>query len=561
MFRIEGLKELSQNLRKVLGLIYRSDRRLSLVHVLMLLCTSVLPLALLYAVKYLVDAVEQLVRSPQGGVPGEIWLFVAVFGLIYLFNRLCSIFDGYISGLLGEKTVNNIQRMIQMQSAEVDMSYFDTPSYYDAMYMAQQESSHRPLMLLDQMTSLVSELITLIGVVCILCAFSFWTVPVMILAGVPAIWVHMHRVKVLYAWRKSRIKDNREANYHAALQTNRSFAKEVRIYGLSGFVQSRFWEIRNRLYRQRREISGKTSFLSALTVCWDMVTLLLILCLLLHKTWAGLLTVGGFVMYFQAFRKGGGAMRSIVKALSGVYENHLFLSNLFQFLELEHHIQSPAHPVPFPSEIREGIRFDKVTFRYPGAETNVLDKADYFFEPNRINRISGANGMGKTTLVKLLCRLYDPEEGSITVDGTDIRKFDLGEFRRNIAVIFQDFVGYAFTAEDNVTFGRRREESDPDDFQRALVFSGADEVIKKLPHREKTLLGKLFEGGEELSMGQWQRIALARALYRRSPILILDEPNSWMDAEGRANFRKHLPELCRDRLVILISHEDADGQK
>ena len=561
MFRIEGLKELSQNLRKVLGLIYRSDRRLSLVHVLMLLCTSVLPLALLYAVKYLVDAVEQLVRSPQGGVPGEIWLFVAVFGLIYLFNRLCSIFDGYISGLLGEKTVNNIQRMIQRQSAEVDMSYFDTPSYYDAMYMAQQESSHRPLMLLDQMTSLVSELITLIGVVCILCAFSFWTVPVMILAGVPAIWVHMHRVKVLYAWRKSRIKDNREANYHAALQTNRSFAKEVRIYGLSGFVQSRFWEIRNRLYRQRREISGKTSFLSALTVCWDMVTLLLILCLLLHKTWAGLLTVGGFVMYFQAFRKGGGAMRSIVKALSGVYENHLFLSNLFQFLELEHHIQSPAHPVPFPSEIREGIRFDKVTFRYPGAETNVLDKADYFFEPNRINRISGANGMGKTTLVKLLCRLYDPEEGSITVDGTDIRKFDLGEFRRNIAVIFQDFVGYAFTAEDNVTFGRRREESDPDDFQRALVFSGADEVIKKLPHREKTLLGKLFEGGEELCMGQWQRIALARALYRRSPILILDEPNSWMDAEGRANFRKHLPELCRDRLVILISHEDADGQK
>lgn len=534
---------------------------MSLVHVLMLLCTSVLPLALLYAVKYLVDAVEQLVRSPQGGVPGEIWLFVAVFGLIYLFNRLCSIFDGYISGLLGEKTVNNIQRMIQRQSAEVDMSYFDTPSYYDAMYMAQQESSHRPLVLLDQMTSLVSELITLIGVVCILCAFSFWTVPVMIMAGVPAIWVHMHRVKVLYAWRKSRIKDNREANYHAALQTNRSFAKEVRIYGLSGFVQSRFWEIRNRLYRQRREISGKTSFLSALTVCWDMVTLLLILCLLLHKTWAGLLTVGGFVMYFQAFRKGGGAMRSIVKALSGVYENHLFLSNLFQFLELEHHIQSPAHPVPFPSEISEGIRFDKVTFRYPGAETNVLDKADYFFEPNRINRISGANGMGKTTLVKLLCRLYDPEEGTITVDGTDIRKFDLGEFRRNIAVIFQDFVGYAFTAEDNVTFGRRREESDPDDFQRALVFSGADEVIKKLPHREKTLLGKLFEGGEELSMGQWQRIALARALYRRSPILILDEPNSWMDAEGRANFRKHLPELCRDRLVILISHEDADGQK
>ena len=549
-----------RNLRKVLGLICRSDRRLLLLHVLMMLCTSLLPLALLYAVKYLVDAVEQLVRLPHGGLPTGVWICVAAFCLIYLLNRLCSIFGGYISGLLGEKTVNNIQRMIQKQSAEVDMSYYDTPSYYDAMYMAQQESAHRPLVLLDQMTSLVSELITLVGVVCILCAFSLWTVPVMLLAGLPAILVHMRRVRVLYAWRKSRIKDNREANYHAALLTNRNFAKEVRSYGIAGFVQARFWEIRKRLYRQRRAISRKTSILAALTACWDVVALLLILYLLFRNTLAGLLTVGGFVMYFQAFRKGGSAMQSLVKAVSGIYENHLFLSNLFQFLELEHRIQSPEHPVPFPSEIRDGIRFNNVSFSYPGAEANVLDRADYFFEPNRINRISGANGMGKTTLVKLLCRLYDAKEGSITIDGTDIRQFDVKELRDNIAVIFQDFVGYAFTAEENVKMGRRSAD-DLNCFADALSASGADEVIAKLTQKEKTLLGKLFEGGEELSMGQWQRIALARALYKKAPILVLDEPNSWMDAGGRANFRKHLPDLCRDRLVILISHEDADGQK
>lgn len=549
-----------RNLRKVLGLICRSDRRLLLLHVLMMLCTSLLPLALLYAVKYLVDAVEQLVRLPHGGLPTGVWICVAAFCLIYLLNRLCSIFGGYISGLLGEKTVNNIQRMIQKQSAEVDMSYYDTPSYYDAMYMAQQESAHRPLVLLDQMTSLVSELITLVGVVCILCAFSLWTVPVMLLAGLPAILVHMRRVRVLYAWRKSRIKDNREANYHAALLTNRNFAKEVRSYGIAGFVQARFWEIRKRLYRQRRAISRKTSILAALTACWDVVALLLILYLLFRNTLAGLLTVGGFVMYFQAFRKGGSAMQSLVKAVSGIYENHLFLSNLFQFLELEHRIQSPQNPVPFPAKIRDGIRFNNVSFSYPGAETNVLDKADYFFEPRRINRISGANGMGKTTLVKLLCRLYDAKEGSITIDGTDIRQFDVKELRDNIAVIFQDFVGYAFTAEENVKMGRRSAD-DLNCFADALSASGADEVIAKLTQKEKTLLGKLFEGGEELSMGQWQRIALARALYKKAPILVLDEPNSWMDAGGRANFRKHLPELCRDRLVILISHEDADGQK
>ena len=553
----EGMKSLLCNLGKVVRLIYRSDRRLCLLHVSMLLFTSVLPLALLYAVKYLVDAVERLIRTPQAGISPEIWFFVGLFCLVYLANRIFSIFDGYISGLLGEKTVNNIQRMIQRQSAEVDMAYYDTPSYYDAMYMAQQESAQRPLVLLGQLTALFSELLTLTGVVVILCAFSFWTVPIIVLAGLPKLWVHLHRVNVLYDWRKSRIKDNRASNYHAALQTSRTFAKEIRSYGLSNFVQSRFWEIRKRLYRQRRVISRKTSFLSALTVCWDVVAAILIIYLLLYKTWAGLLTIGGFVLYFQAFRKGGSAMQSLVSSVSGVYENHLFLTNLFQFLELEHKIQSPAKPVPFPDKIRDGIVVEQVSFRYPGGEEWVLDGVSYSFKPHCINRISGANGMGKTTLVKLLCRLYDAEAGSIRIDGVDIRDFDVQDLREHIAVIFQDFVGYAFTAEENITFGCQREGHE-EVFAEALAASGADEVVAKLPLKEKTLLGKLFEGGEELSMGQWQRIALARALYKKAPILVLDEPTSWMDVAARANFKKHLPQLCEDRLVILISHEEPE---
>ena len=553
----EGVKSLLHNLGKVVRLICRSDVRLSLLHVVMLLFTSVLPLMLLYAVKYLVDAVEQLVRTPQAGIPHEIWLFVGLFCVVYLANRLFSIFDGYISGLLGEKTVNNIQRLIQKQSAEVDMAYYDTPSYYDAMYMAQQESAHRPLVLLDQLTAMVSELLTLAGVVVILCAFSVWTVPVMLLAGLPGLWVHLRRVSVLYDWRKSRIKDNRASNYHSALLTNRNFAKEIRSYGLSGFVQARFWEIRKRLFRQRRVISRKTSLFSALTACWDVVAVILILYLLLYKTWAGLLTIGGFVMYFQAFRKGGSAMQSLAASVSGIYENHLFLTNLFQFLELEHRIQSPAKPAPFPEEIREGIVFDQVSFRYPGGEERVLDGVSYSFKPHCINRISGANGMGKTTMVKLLCRLYDAEEGAIRIDGVDIRDFDVQDLRDHIAVIFQDFVGYAFTAEENITMGRQRKGHE-EVFAAAVEASGADEVVAKLPLKEKTLLGKLFEGGEELSMGQWQRIALARALYRKAPILVLDEPTSWMDVEARANFNSHLPQLCENRLVILISHEEPE---
>ena len=549
----EGVKSLLHNLGKVVRLICRSDVRLSLLHVVMLLFTSVLPLMLLYAVKYLVDAVEQLVRTPQAGIPHEIWLFVGLFCVVYLANRLFSIFDGYISGLLGEKTVNNIQRLIQKQSAEVDMAYYDTPSYYDAMYMAQQESAHRPLVLLDQLTAMVSELLTLAGVVVILCAFSVWTVPVMLLAGLPGLWVHLRRVSVLYDWRKSRIKDNRASNYHSALLTNRNFAKEIRSYGLSGFVQARFWEIRKRLFRQRRVISRKTSLFSALTACWDVVAVILILYLLLYKTWAGLLTIGGFVMYFQAFRKGGSAMQSLAASVSGIYENHLFLTNLFQFLELEHRIQSPAKPAPFPEEIREGIVFDQVSFRYPGGEERVLDGVSYSFKPHCINRISGANGMGKTTMVKLLCRLYDAEEGAIRIDGVDIRDFDVQDLRDHIAVIFQDFVGYAFTAEENITMGRQREGHE-EVFAAAVAASGADEVVAKLPLKEKTLLGKLFEGGEELSMGQWQRLAIARAVASDAPILLFDEPTAWLDHTARQHFDDLLKALAPDKVIILITH-------
>ncbi len=551
---MEKFKEIRRNVGKAVLLIYRSDKRLSVLHLLLLLFVSLLPLALLYATKYLVDAVERLIRYSSDGIPKEIWLFAGLFCLIYLFSRLFSIFDNYVSGLLGEKTINNIQRKIQQQSAALDMSYYDTPSYYDAMYMAQQEAASRPLALFAQLTSLLTEFLTLSGVVIMLCSFSWWSVLIMLLAGIPSFGIYLYRVRILYEWRKNRVKDNRKANYHGSLLTGRNFAKEIRSFGMVEFVQKRFWDIRMRLFRQHRKISRITSLTTSLTALTDVAAALLILYLLLHQTVLGLLTVGGFVMYFQAFRKGGTALRSLVASLSGVYENHLFLANLFEFLELEHHIQSPQNPIPFPEKIEKGIRFENVRFRYPGCEKYVLDEVNQTFVPHQLNCIRGANGMGKTTMMKLLSRMYDCEEGAIYIDDIDIRRFDLNELRRNISFIFQDFMGYAFTFKENVTLGEEAE--DPVRWQEAMAASGADKVAASLPHAEQTQLGRIFDGGQELSMGQWQRLALARALYKKSPILVLDEPNSWMDAEGRRNFSEHLPALCKERLVILISHEE-----
>ncbi|MCI5145326.1 MAG: ABC transporter ATP-binding protein [Candidatus Electrothrix sp. AR3] len=247
-------------------------------------------------------------------------------------------------------------------------------------------------------------------------------------------------------------------------------------------------------------------------------------------------------------------LQGVVANLSGLYSNKLFLNNLFEFLELKPNIRSAAQPVPFPQQIQEGITFENVSFTYPGSDRPTFDGLSFAARPGEVTFVSGVNGAGKTTMIKLLCRLYDCTEGAIYIDGVNIRDFDVRVLRKNISVMFQDFVQYDFTVSENIGLGDVENGTRSERLQEAVRLSSADTVIENLPQGYDTLLGKYFENGEELSMGQWQRIALARTLYADAQVLVLDEPTSWMDAEAEAHFYQQLEQIKKGKIMLLIQH-------
>jgi ATP-binding cassette subfamily B protein len=275
---------------------------------------------------------------------------------------------------------------------------------------------------------------------------------------------------------------------------------------------------------------------------------------ILYRASAGALTVGDVVMYYQAFQRGQDFLKDILGGLAGLYEDHLFLAGLYEFLDLERRVIEPPAPRPVPRPLRSGIVFDGVSFQYPGASRKVLHDVTLTIRPGEHVALVGANGSGKTTIVKLLCRLYDPTGGAITVDGIDLRELDTVALRREISVVFQDWAAYHVSARDNIWFGDPRPDCDEERIRRAARNSGADEVISRLANGYETVLGKWFEHGEELSMGEWQKIALARAFVRDTQIVVLDEPTSFLDVQAEHEVFNRFRQLAAGKSTILISH-------
>jgi ATP-binding cassette subfamily B protein len=273
-----------------------------------------------------------------------------------------------------------------------------------------------------------------------------------------------------------------------------------------------------------------------------------------YRTLQGVITLGDMVMYFGAFQRGLGYLRQMLGGVANLYENNLFLTNLFEFLDLEPKVKEPLHPASVPQPMKRGLSFEQVSFRYPNSNRNVLKDINMVIESGEVVALVGENGSGKTTLVKLLCRLYDPIQGSITLDGIDLRRFETMALRREISVIFQDYVKYHLTARENIWFGNI--DLPPEDQQVAAAarHAGADDLITSLPKGYDTILGKWFEDGEELSVGEWQKVALARAFLRDAQIIVLDEPTSSLDAKSEYKVFEKFRQLLNGRSAILISH-------
>lgn len=542
-----------RQLLKAIGMIRLCDRKAFWLRIVYVVILSLLPLFNLYILKLLVDSVTTGQIPVVCGIEFNSYLLLGSFCVVFLVDRLVSVMSGVNNDVMSQRLIDYLSDRMQAQSARLDMSYYDNPEYHDTYHRAQQEASYRPLQVLTGFMGLLSSLITISGIVVMLATASPWIIVVMIVAVIPSFVVRIIKARKLYAFRRENTQSYRKTSYYTALLGGRDFAKEMRTFGLAPYFRKRFVEIRKALVHDILKISRRLGVYDSVCAIVETAALFFVTLFLILSTTSGAITIGSFVMLFEAFRKGQAQLTTLVSSISGLYDNRLFVGNLFEFLDLEPSILNAENPLPFPDKV-ETVEFRDITFRYPKMARDVLSHYNLMARSGEVTQIEGENGFGKTTLLKLLLRLYDTDGGAVLINGVDVRQYDLESLRRGIGAIFQDYVRFYCTAEENIAFGDI-EHYDKERVRYAAELSGSDKYIERLPHGYDTMLGRLFDGGEELSMGQWQRIALARQLYSDAPILIFDEPTAWMDVPSRERFYDTIDELkARGKVIILIKH-------
>lgn len=548
----------AKTLYRALRLVQQCDAKAFWLKLLYVALGSLLPLTNLWLLKLLIDEVVRLmaVENTIGATYMPIATYTLLFCGVFFLNRVVAVLEGVNNDLLTQKLIDYISDRIHTQSATLDMAYYDNPTYHDTFHRAQQEASFRPIQILNHSMTLIGSLISIVGITLLMVSASWLIIVIMIVAVVPSLVVRIVKARSIYAFRRDHTQDYRRTNYFSSLLTHRNFAKEVRVFGLVSYFRERYVKQRQRLVKSLLHISKRIAVWDLLCAVIETVALWGVFVLLLSRCVGGLLTVGAFVMLFEAFRRGQGYLQSLVGSVAGLYDSRLFVGNLFEFLELKPAIVSPCKGEAFPSVV-ERIDFQNVTFRYPDMDHDVLHNFNLTAHRGNITRIEGENGYGKTTLVKLLLRLYDPNEGSVRVNGIDIRRFAIDDLRKGVGVIFQDYVQFQCSVEENIAFGNIATMQNPDRHNKvieAATMAGADSVVDRLSQGYGTLLGRMFDNGSELSTGQWQRIALARLFYAQSPVMVLDEPTSWMDKATRSHFYATLEQLKENHLIIMISH-------
>jgi ATP-binding cassette subfamily B protein len=407
--------------------------------------------------------------------------------------------------------------------------------------------------LLENLGGMVQNGITLVSMLAVLAPFGLWLPGALLASTLPTLYIVLRHALDQHYWRLRTTSDERRTWYYDWVLTAVDTAAEVRLFGLGEHFQSAFQALRTRLRAERLRLVGKQGVAELLAGLFALAAAGAALVWMAWRAFRHEVTLGDLAMLYQAFQQGLRLSRSLLDDVGQLYANTLFLGNLFDFLALEPKVLNPAPAKSLPA-LRQAIRFRGVSFRYPGASRLALRDLDLEIPAGRITAVVGSNGAGKSTLIKLLCRFYDPEDGGIEIDGADLRTVDLDSLRASITVLFQQPVHYNATVAGNIALGDIASAPDRAAIQTAAEAAGAEEIVRGLPSGYDHLLGRWFENGTELSTGEWQRIALARAFLRQAPILVLDEPTSAMDPWAESDWLRRFRQLAAGRTTLVITH-------
>ncbi len=540
-------------LPRALKLVWTPAPSWTVAWLVLLIIQGILPAVTVYLTGVLVDSLVGAIALGPTMDSVRVMLWPAAFmGGSMILSMLLDESVGWINTAQSEVVGDYIQALVHHKSIEADLAFYESPDYYNRLEQAQSNASSHPLELMESLGYFVQNSITAIAIAAILVPYGLWLPLLLVLSMTPAFSVVMHFNRRYHRWWYDTTIDRRWAGYYDSMLTSEFVAPELRLFNLGDDFRNAYQVLRRRLRSQKLAILRDQALVRLAAKAIALLVGAIALVWMLWQAIVGILTLGDLALFYQAFNRGQGLIRSLLGNVGQIYRNSLFLENLFEFLDWQPTVVESPDPCPVPSTLVKGICFRQVTFRYPGSETPVLCNFDLVIPAGKTIAIVGDNGAGKSTLLKLLCRFYDPEAGSVEIDGIDIRQLRLQEYRDNITVLFQFPVRYEATAAENIAYGHAAAERPA--IEKAAIAAGAHDFITELPHGYDTMLTKSLAEGVELSGGEWQRVALARAFLRQSPIVVLDEPTSAMDPWAEARWLDRFSDMVRDRTAIVITH-------
>lgn len=541
-----------RNVPPVLKIVWDSGRMVVALGLVFRLLVSLLPIAIPYITKLIIDGIIQAHNSHQPVRPGFWWLVVAEFSLAVLASIFNRVID-YLDSLLADKYVRHVSIEVMRHASNLDLIAYEDPVYYDRLERARVQATDR-LAMIQSIGRLVQQVIIAVGMSIAIMIYSPWLILLLIAGVIPAFVGESHFAFLGYAKNYKQTPIKRQLDYLRVVGGSKEAAKELKLFGLKDFFTNRFAEYSNQIYAEdvslaRRKLTA-TALLSILATLGYYSAYVFVV----WRTIQGVLSIGTLTFLAAAILAASTNIQQIFSTLAGIADQALFLTDLLAFFQMRPTIYSKPNALLTPRPIRRGFEFVNVSFSYPGSPRLVLNGLNFHLHPGERVALIGENGQGKTTIVKLITRLYDPTGGQILLDGIDLREYSLEDLYTQTGVIFQDFVRYEMIARENIAVGQIEKINDLSVVQEAAHKSLADEVIAKLPTHYEQMLGRRFDGGVDLSGGEWQKVALARAYLRDAQLLILDEPTAALDARSEFEVFQRFAELTAGKMALFISH-------
>jgi ATP-binding cassette, subfamily B, bacterial len=542
-------------LRPAAAIVWQAAGRWTLVSLLLLIVQGMLPAAIVYMTKHVVDGIALAMSlGPTREAVASFAAPAVIMGALLLLTQVLNSLGGYVRTAQADLVQDHLKSMIHRQAAGLDVAFFESSKSYDTLNQANTQAASSPLDLINNFGAILQHAITLVAIAGLLVPYGLWLPLFLLVSTAPAFFIVLKHNRAYHRWWMSRTADRRRVQYYDMLLTADTTAPEIRLFDLGDYFSGAYRTVRSRLRSENLLLIRRQSIAQFGAAALALLLTAFALGWVVWRSLHGAYSLGDLALFYQAFNQGQSLLRSLLGSMGQIHRNLMFLENLFAFLRLSPQLLDAPNPKPPPRVLERGIRLNDVTFRYPGSERPALEGFDLFLPAGRTTAIVGENGAGKSTIVKLICRFYDPERGQVTFDDEDIRTYARSELWQRITALFQFPVRYQATAKENIGLGIGDRPVEIERVQRAARQALVHEVIERLPQQYETHLGKWFGFGTELSGGEWQRVSLARAFFRNTPIVMLDEPTSAMDSWAENRWLDRFAEAVAGKTALVITH-------